>query len=278
MQTKRKQKGYSFNPFEHSFLGGSMEWNPRGAFSAWDQDRKEKRELEVIKGLLAKQKAKEASPEAQNKRLGILEHGEGGEYTDEENAVLAKVFAKNNTDPTGETQGKLAIRNDYKKWSPEVLSLSSKKDESLSYLDELARDESERKRLEDEELYAGMLASEEFDMYDDSPDKQDMLDISDPVDDEYARNELAWNYEQYPSHRTPDNSVDTSMVTKDSKSSVSPGMAKLGIDFISKMMEPPKDDPAPTIRSAGISRGSTPFPSLLKRKPEPKYYMNKGLI
>ena len=120
-----------------------------------------------------------------------------------------------------------------------------------------------------------MLASEEFDMYDDSPDKQDMLDISDPVDDNLRVDNIAHQYEQY---RTPDNSVDTSMVTKDSKSSVSPGMAKLGIDFISKMMEPPQDDPAPTIRSAGISRGSTPFPSLLKRKPEPKYYMNKGLI
>ena len=100
MPTKRKQKSYSFNPFDHSWFGGDMEFNPSGALSAWDQDRKEKRELKVIKGLLAKQKAKEASPEEQNKRLGILEHDEGGEYTDEENAVLVEIAKEIEGDST----------------------------------------------------------------------------------------------------------------------------------------------------------------------------------
>jgi len=89
-------------------------------------------------------------------------------------------------DPSvGDTEGMLAVRNDYQKFSPEVLipGIGEKDEEidGLNALDILARDEPERKRLEDEELYAGLLASEEnLGMYDKSPytlDKQDMLDI-----------------------------------------------------------------------------------------------------
>jgi len=90
-------------------------------------------------------------------------------------------------DPSvGDMEGNMmAYKDDYQSWSPEVLSPGTgEKDEEidgLNALDILARDEPERKRLEDEELYAGLLASEEnLGMYDKSPytlDKQDMLDI-----------------------------------------------------------------------------------------------------
>jgi len=80
MGTKRKQKGYSFNPMD--WFKGDYDFNPRGAMSAWDQERKEERELEVIKGLLAKEKMK------------------GGGLTDEENAVFLKIAKETEGDST----------------------------------------------------------------------------------------------------------------------------------------------------------------------------------
>jgi len=81
-------------------------------------------------------------------------------------------------DPSvGETEGMLAVRNDYQKFSPEVLIPGMVEDEGDSALDVIALDD---KRREDD-YFAGLLASEEnLGMYDKSPytlDKQDMLDI-----------------------------------------------------------------------------------------------------
>jgi len=270
MPTKRKQKGYSLNPL--NIFSDDWDFNPRGVLDMWDEERERERQLKVIKGLLAKEEKK-----AQNKKLGILEHDEGGEYTDEENEVLKKVFARNYTDPTGETQGKLAIRNDYDKFSPEVLGLGREDEEGESVLDMLAREEPERKRLEDEELYSGLLASEELGMYDDSPDKQDMLDIPNRVDDNRRIDNIAQQYEQY---RTPDNSVDTSMISTDSsKSKMSPAMKKYAVGLLKDFMTPQEDDPPPQVRGAGIIRGGgTPFPSLLAKRQKPPRYTPKGLI
>jgi hypothetical protein len=114
-------------------------------------------------------------------------------------------------------------------------------------------------------------------MYDDSPDKQDMLDIGNRVDDNRRIDNIAHQYEQY---RTPDNSVDTSMISKDSsKSKMSPAMKKYAVGLLKDFMTPKQDDPVPQVRGAGISRGGgTPFPSLLAKKPERPKYVNKGLI
>jgi len=48
---------YSFNPLD--IFSSDLEFDPLGAFSAWDKKRKEKREMKVIEGLLAKQNARE---------------------------------------------------------------------------------------------------------------------------------------------------------------------------------------------------------------------------
>ena len=84
MPTKRKQKiqEYSFNPLDHSWFGGNMEFNPSGAMSAWEKDLKEKRQLKVIKGLLAKEREK------------------GGGLTKEENEVLIKIAKEKEGDST----------------------------------------------------------------------------------------------------------------------------------------------------------------------------------
>ena len=229
MTTKRKQKSYSFNPFDHTFLGGNLEFNPRGALSAWDQDRKEKRELEVIKGLIAKQKAKEASPEEQNKRLGILEHDEGGEYTDEENAVLLKIAKATEGDSTDFETVRV---------EPQFEGTYDADQEAF-----------------DDEYYSGHIASEE--------------DL-----DKY---ELEGQYAQY---RNPDNSVDTSMISKDSsKSKMTPKQKVAMIGLLKDFMTPQQDDPVPQIRGAGIIRGGgTPFPSLLAKRQKPPRYTPKGLI
>ena len=224
MTTKRKQK-YSLNPFDHSFLGGNLEWNPTGAWDAWDQERKRKQEMELIKKL----RAKYNSPEAQNKRLGILEHDEGGEYTDEENELLLKIAKEIEGDSTDfET-----VRA-----KPEFEGTYDADQEAF-----------------DDDYYAGLIAS----------------------DKDLDKYELEGQYAQY---RTPDNSVDTSMITKDSsKSKMSPKQKVAMIGLLKDFMTPQEDDPVPQVRGAGIIRGGgTPFPSLLAKRQKPPRYTPKGLI
>ena len=223
MTTKRKQK-YSLNPFDHTFLGGNLEFNPRGALSAWDQDRKEKRELKVIERLLAKEKEK-----GQNRRLGILEHDEGGEYTDEENELLLKIAKEIEEDSTDFETVRV---------EPQFEGTYDADQEAF-----------------DDEYYSGHIASEE--------------DL-----DKY---ELEGQYAQY---RTPDNSVDTSMISKDSsKSKMTPKQKVAMIGLLKDFMTPQQDDPVPQIRGAGIIRGGgTPFPSLLAKRQKPPRYTPKGLI
>jgi len=224
MTTKRKQK-YSLNPFDHSFLGGNLEFNPAGAWDAWDQERKRKQEMELIKKL----RAKYNSPEAQNKRLGILEHDEGGEYTDEENELLLKIAKEIEEDSTDFETVRV---------EPQFEGTYDADQEAF-----------------DDEYYSGHIASEE--------------DL-----DKY---ELEGQYAQY---RNPDNSVDTSMISKDSsKSKMTPKQKVAMIGLLKDFMTPQQDDPVPQIRGAGIIRGGgTPFPSLLAKRQKPPRYTPKGLI
>ena len=224
MTTKRKQK-YSLNPFDHTFLGGNLEFNPVGAWDAWNRERKRKQEMELIKKL----RAKYNSPEAQNKRLGILEHDEGGEYTDEENELLLKIAKEIEGDSTDfET-----VRA-----KPEFEGTYDADQEAF-----------------DDDYYAGLIAS----------------------DKDLDKYELEGQYAQY---RTPDNSVDTSMITKDSsKSKMSPKQKVAMIGLLKDFMTPQEDDPVPQVRGAGIIRGGgTPFPSLLAKRQKPPRYTPKGLI
>ena len=239
MATKRKQKGYSLNPL--NIFSDDWEFNPRRVLDIWDKKRKEKRELEVIKGLLAKEKEK-----GQNRRLGILEHGEGGEYTDEENAVLLKIAKATEGDST-----------DF---------------ETVRAKPEFGGDE-----VWDQDYFSGHIASEELDQYKSYSDPEDTTLEMLADERRIERDNLAQQYEQY---RTPDNSVDTSMISKDSsKSKMSPAMAKYAVGLLKDFMTPQQDDPVPQVRGAGIIRGGgTPFPSLLAKRQKPPRYTPKGLI
>jgi len=239
MGTKRKQKGYSFNPLDHSFFGGDLEFNPSGALSGWEKDLKEKRELKVIEGLLAKEKKK-----AQNKKLGILEHDEGGEYTDEENKILLKIATKGEGDST-----------DF---------------ETVRAKPEFGGDE-----VWDNDYYAGQLASEELDQYKSYSDPENTT-----LEMLAEENQTKRLEDQYAQYRTPDNSVDTSMISTDSsKSKMSPAMKQYAVGLLKDFMTPAQDDPPQQVRGAGISRGGgTPFPSLLQPKPKSPRYTPKGLV
>ena len=167
-------------------------------------------------------------------------------------------------------------------------------------------------KISDHQLNKGLIASEEnLDMYDDSPDTQDKLDIEgfreDRVKSEHLLEEAARDFKrpmptqaEHGLDQVVEESYDTEMddarenylgdhgmrssgMTDNAfgskKSGMSPKqkMAMVGLlkDFMSK--EP--DAPAPQVRGAGIIKGGgTPFPSLLAKKPERPRYVNKGLL
>ena len=238
MPTKRKQKGYSLNPL--NIFSDDWEFNPRGVLDMWDKERKDKRQLKVIKGLLAKEEKK-----AQNKKLGILEHDEGGEYTDEENAVLLKIATKGEGDSTNF--------------------------ETVRAKPEFGGDE-----VWDQDYISGHIASEELDQYKSYSDPEDTT-----LEMLAEENQTKGLENQYAQYRTPDNSVDTSMISKDSsKSKMSPNQKVAMIGLLKDFMTPKQDDPPPPqVRGAGISRGGgTPFPSLLAKRQKPPSYTPKGLI
>ena len=227
MTTKRKQKGYSFNPID--WFSGDYEFNPRGAMSAWEKDLKEKRQLKVLEGLLAKEEIK------------------GGGLTKEENAVLLEIAKEREGDST-----------DF---------------ETVRAKPEFGGDE-----VWDQDYISGQIASEELDQYKSYSDPEDTTLEMLADDRRIKRDDIAHQYEQY---RTPDNSVDTSMISKDSsKSKMSPNQKVAMVGLLKDFMTPaPDDPPPPQVRGAGISRGGgTPFPSLLAKKPERPRYVNKGLI
>lgn len=140
-------------------------------------------------------------------------------------------------------------------------------------------------------------------------DPQDMLDTEGSFDSLIADSE-------YGKYRTPDNSTDTSDLTKrhnligsqmtdnwDSEnqdpirqnerelsapsapaksspaSKMSPQAKSAMVGLLKEFLTPAPDDAPPQVRGAGIIRGGgTPFPSLLQKKPERAYYQNKGLV
>ena len=130
---------------------------------------------------------------------------------------------------------------------------------------------------EDNDYYSGLLASDELELYDDSPDKQDKLDISDPVDesmygfdaenqDPIRQNERELSAPSSPAEDAP-------------ASKMSPAGKKALVGLLKDFLTPAEDAPPTQVRGAGIIRGGgTPFPSLLQKRPERKYYQNKGLV
>ena len=139
---------------------------------------------------------------------------------------------------------------------------------------------------QDNDYYSGLLASDELDsesierdikLYDDSPDKQDKMDISDSVDESMygfdAENQdpIRQNERELSAPSAPAKSSPASKMSPQAKSAM--------VGLLKEFLTPAPDDAPPQVRGAGIIRGGgTPFPSLLQKKPERKYYENKGLV
>jgi len=158
---------------------------------------------------------------------------------------------------------------------------------------------------QDNDYYSGLLASDELDsesierdikLYDDSPDKQDKMDISDSVDESMyghdAENQdpirqierelsIGWDSENQDPIRQNERELSApSAPAKSSPASkMSPKAKSAMVGLLKEFLTPAPDDAPPQVRGAGIIRGGgTPFPSLLQKKPERAYYQNKGLV
>jgi hypothetical protein len=129
---------------------------------------------------------------------------------------------------------------------------------------------------QDNDYYSGLLASDELELYDDSPDKQDKLDISDSVD------ESMYGFDAENQDPIRQNERELSALSAPAESSpaskMSPAGKKALVGLLKDFLTPAPDAPPTQVRGAGIIRGGgTPFPSLLQKRPERKYYQNKGL-
>jgi len=107
-------------------------------------------------------------------------------------------------------------------------------------------------------------------------DKQDMQDISYSIDEsaDDAREDYISN--QFGS---PESGGMTDNAYGSDDPQMSPQMQKYALGLLKDYMAPAPDTPPQQVRGMGIVKGSgTPFPSLLQKKPERKYYTNKGLV
>jgi hypothetical protein len=184
----------------------------------------------------------------------------------------------------GEVEGNMmAYKDDYQSWSPEVLSPSTgKEDEGDSALDVIALDD---KRREDEYL-AGLLASEEnLDMYDDSPDKQDMLDIGGRFESRALASEGSRDYDpddEAFDHAPGGSSGGTFFASGESggeSKGLSP-MQKYGAKLVMDMFKEKEQRPQQSIGASPILPGRTMDMSkyVSSRRPSKERYRNLGLL
>jgi len=129
---------------------------------------------------------------------------------------------------------------------------------------------------QDNDYYSGLLASDELELYDDSPDKQDKLDISDSVD------ESMYGFDAENQDPIRQNERELSALSAPAEDAPSSKMSPAGkqalVGLLKDFLTPAPDAPPTQVRGAGIIRGGgTPFPSLLQKREERKYYQNKGL-
>jgi hypothetical protein len=140
---------------------------------------------------------------------------------------------------------------------------------------------------QDNDYYSGLLASEEFESDDNENIAEELSYSLEPEDQWVQRHVDAENKGKdlaREEHLLRRGSEDTSggmtnnaFASKSSASKMSPQAKTAMIGLLKDFLTPAPDDPPTQVRSAGISRGSTPFPSLLQKRPERKYYQNKGL-
>ena len=131
--------------------------------------------------------------------------------------------------------------------------------------------------LSDIQFNKGLIASEEnLDMYDDSPDKQDMLDIEESGGTIGV--EHGWDSQNQDPIRQNERELSAPASSPD-PTPMSPQMQKYALGLLKDYMEPDSDPAPQPVRGMGIIKGGgTPFPSLLQPKPERPRYVNKGLV
>jgi len=192
----------------------------------------------------------------------------GGDVEDTSAIEKAWNFLMSKLPPSQqETVDRLLAEQNKKDWD----SMGERLDlEGISQ--KFAKDSEER----DNEHNSGLLASEELELYVDSPDKQDKMDISDSVDesmygfDSDNQDPIRQNERELSALSAPD--------APPPASKMSPAGKKALVGLLKDFLTPAPDAPPTQVRGAGIIRGGgTPFPSLLQKRPERKYYQNKGL-
>jgi hypothetical protein len=73
--------------------------------------------------------------------------------------------------------------------------------------------------------------------------------------------------------------TNNAFASKSPASKMSPQAKSAIVGLLKDFLTPAEDAPPQQARSAGISRGSIPFPSLLSQNKQPRnYYQNKGLV
>ena len=134
-------------------------------------------------------------------------------------------------------------------------------------------------KISDKQFNKGLLASEEnLGMYDDSPDKQDMLDIEESGGTIGGYGATGWDSANQDPIRQNESELSAPASSPES-TPMSPAMKKYAVSLLKDFLTPAPDDPPQQVRGAGIIRGGgTPFPSLLAKKPERPRYVKKGLI
>ena len=174
----------------------------------------------------------------------------------------------------------MAYKDDYQSWSPEVLSPSTEEeDEGDSALDVIALDD---KRREDDYL-AGLLASEEnLGMYDDSPDKQDMLDIGGRFESQslasidYDPDDEAFDHASGGSSGGP---FFASGESGEKSKGLTP-MQKYGAKLITDIFAEKEERPRQSIGASPIIPGRSMDMSkyVSSRRPKRDRYRNLGLL
>jgi len=198
-------------------------------------------------------------------------------------------------DPSmGETEGLLAYKgDDYKgtsgprwvdrDWSPEVIKPSSPDEEGESGLDVIGREDKKR----EDEYYAGLLASEDLDWFDDKsysdPDQTTLEMLTDetrwekePINPSYLEN-------QYAQYRRSDSPVDGGFAASQESGGKSKGLSsnqKIAAGLIRDIFAEKEQRPQQSIGASPVIPGRSMDMSkyVSSRRPKKERYRNLGLL
>jgi hypothetical protein len=204
----------------------------------------------------------------------------GGDVEDTSAIEKAWNFLMSKLPPSQqETVDRLLAEQNKKDWD----SMGERLDlEGISQ--KFAKDSEER----DNDYYSGLLASEEFEGDDNENIAEELSYSLEPEDQWVQRHVDVENKGKdlaREEHLLRRGSEDTSagmtnnaFASKSPASKMSPAGKQALVGLLKDFLTPAPDAPPTQVRGAGIIRGGgTPFPSLLQKRPERKYYQNKGL-